>query len=83
MTIDRVRIVTYITPRADKKVEAFMRVSGLTKAKTCALAIQAGIEAVALAFDPDWKAYFEAKIKTDFEGLESEILGGLIEKKKV
>jgi hypothetical protein len=37
----------------------------MTKARICALAITAGIDAISLAFDPDWKAYFEAKLAAD------------------
>ena len=67
MATDRVKIVTYITNEADKKVEAFMERSGLTKSKTCALAIQLGMEALSISFDPDWKAYFEAQMKASNE----------------
>lgn len=63
MATNKIKIVTYITPEADVKVEAFMARNGLTKAKTCALAIQLGIEALSMTFDPNWKAYFEAQVK--------------------
>ena len=59
--------MTYITNESDKKVEAFMKRSGLTKSKTCALAIQLGMEALSISFDPDWKAYFEAQTKASNE----------------
>lgn len=65
MATNRVKIGTYITPEADKKVEAFMKASGLSKSKTCALAIQTGIDAISMTFDPNWKAYFEAVMKAD------------------
>lgn len=67
MATERVKIVTHITPETDKKVEAFMKVSGMTKARVCSLAITAGIDALSLAFDPDWKLYFEAKLKAENE----------------
>ena len=67
MATDRVKIATYITDEADKQVEAFMKKSGLTKSKTCALAIQAGIHALSMTFDPNWTAYFEAVLKADDE----------------
>jgi len=67
MATDKIRIMTNITPEADKKVEAFMKQSGLTKAKVCALAIQTGIDALSMTFDPNWKAYFEAVLRTDSE----------------
>jgi hypothetical protein len=65
MTSDRVRIVTHITPEADKKVEAFMKYSGMTKSKVCSLAIIAGIDVFTLATDPNWKEYFEKTMKAD------------------
>jgi len=61
MSEDRKKIVTYITPEADAKVEAFMRYSGMTKTKVCSLAIVAGIDALAMAVDPLWQEYFEKK----------------------
>ena len=67
MATNKIKIVTYITPEADVKVEAFMAKAGLTKSKTCALAIQAGIEALTMTFDPNWQAYFEAQIKASNE----------------
>lgn len=67
MTTDRVRIVTHVTPDTNKKVEAFMKLSGMTKARVCSLAITSGIDALSLAFDPDWKLYFEAKLKAENE----------------
>ena len=67
MTTQKTKIVTYITPEADKQVEAFMKTSGLTKSKTCALAIQTGIQALAISVDPDWKSYFESKMKIEIE----------------
>lgn len=67
MTTDKIKIVTHITPETNKKVEAFKKLSGMTKARICALAITAGIDAISLAFDPDWKSYFEAKMRADEE----------------
>lgn len=67
MTTDKIKIVTHITPATDKKVEAFKKLSGMTKARICALAITAGIDAISLAFDPDWKAFFEAKMSAEIE----------------
>ncbi len=67
MATNKTKIVTYITPEADQKVEAFMKKSGLTKSKTCALAIQTGIQALSMTFDPNWKAYFEAALKAEDE----------------
>lgn len=67
MTTDRVRITTYITREADQKVEAYMKRMGLTKSKTCSLAIQLGIEAMSISFNPDWKAFFEAQMKESNE----------------
>jgi hypothetical protein len=65
MTSDRVRIVTHITPEADLKVEAFMKFSGMTKAKVCSLSIITGIDVLALATDPNWKEYFEKMMRID------------------
>jgi len=67
MTTERVKIVTYITSEADKKIEAYMKRMGLTKSKTCSLAIQLGIDAMSISFDPDWKAYFEAQMTASNE----------------
>lgn len=67
MATDKIKIVTYITPEADKRVEAFMKASGLTKSKTCALAIQTGIQALSISIDPDWKAFFESKMTVQIE----------------
>lgn len=67
MTTDRVKITTYISKEADQKVEAYMKRMGLTKSKTCSIAIHLGIDAMAIAFDPDWKAYFEAQMKASNE----------------
>ncbi len=70
MATNKIKIATYITPEANVKVEAFMIKSGLTKSKTCALAIQLGIEALSMTFDPNWKAYFEAQVKANDEKVE-------------
>lgn len=67
MGSERVRLVTYITPETDQKVEALKKLTGLTKAKVAALAIQTGVDAIGLAFNPDWKAYFEAILKRQNE----------------
>ena len=67
MATEKTKIVTYITLEADKQVEAFMKKSGLTKSKTCALAIQTGIQALAISVDPDWKSFFESKLKVEIE----------------
>lgn len=62
---DRVKILTHITPEADKKVEEFMKFSGMTKAKVCSLSIIAGIDVLTLATDPNWKEYFEKMMRLD------------------
>ena len=67
MATNRVKIITYITKETDQKVEAFMQRSGLTKSKTCALSIHLGMEALTMAFSPDWKDFFEAQIKASNE----------------
>lgn len=67
MTMDRVKIITYITPETDHKVEAFMARAGMTKSKTCSMALQLGMEALEMAFSPDWKDFFEARIKASNE----------------
>ena len=67
MTTDRVKIITYITPETDHKVEAFMARAGMTKSKTCSMALQLGMEALEMAFSPDWKDFFEARIKASNE----------------
>lgn len=67
MVTEKVKIVTHITPEADRKVEAFMKKAGMTKARVCSLAIMSGIDALTMAFDPSWKEYFEAKMKTEIE----------------
>ena len=46
MTTDRVKIITYITQGTDQKVEAFMARAGMTKSKTCAMALQLEMEAL-------------------------------------
>lgn len=63
MATDKIKIITYITEEADKKVEAFMARAGMTKSKTCAMALQLGMEALEMAFNPDWKEFFEAQLK--------------------
>ena len=50
---ERIKIVTHITPEANKKVEAFMKYSGMTKAKVCSLAIISGIDVFTIATDPN------------------------------
>ncbi len=65
MTADRVKIVTYITPEANKKVEAFMKFAGMTKSKVCSLSIISGIDVLTLATDPNWKEYFEKMMRLD------------------
>lgn len=61
MTTEKTKIVTYITPEADAKLEAFMKYAGMTKSKTASLAIIAGIDALSMAIDPLWQEYFEKK----------------------
>lgn len=63
MATTKIRIVTDITPEADQKVEAFMKFSGMTKARVCSLAIIAGIDVLTLATDPNWKEYFEKTMR--------------------
>lgn len=67
MATNRVKVITYITQETDQKVEAFMARAGMTKSKTCAIAIQLGMEALEMAFNTDWKAYFEAQMKASNE----------------
>jgi len=69
MTTKKIRIVTDITPEADAKVEAFMKYSGLTKARVCSLAIIAGIDVFSLATDPNWIEFFEAKMQAEYENM--------------
>jgi len=63
MATNRIKIISYISKETDEKVETFMERAGLTKSKTCALAIQLGMEALTMAFNPDWKDFFEAQLK--------------------
>lgn len=63
----KVRVNTEITEEADQVIEAFMKRAGLTKAKACALSIQLGSQALRMAFDPNWKAFFEANMRLDDE----------------
>lgn len=63
----RIKIVTFVTPETDEKIEAIKKDTGLTKAKIAALAIQTGVDAIGLAFNPDWKTYFEAILKRQNE----------------
>jgi len=67
MATDRVKIITYITQETDHKVEAFMARAGMTKSKTCSMALQLGMEAMEIAFNPDWKDFFETKMKASNE----------------
>jgi len=70
MATEKMRIFTYISPEANKKVEAFMKISGLSKAKACSIAIQYGIEAISITFDKDWTQYFESRLKAEIEKIE-------------
>jgi hypothetical protein len=67
MATNRVKVITYITQETDQKVEAFMARAGMTKSKTCAIALQLGMEALEMAFNPDWKEFFEAQMKASNE----------------
>lgn len=70
---DKIKISTYITEDADRKVEALVKVTGMSKSKLAALAIQAGIDAIGLAFNPDWKDYFEKLAKNWEAGGDEKI----------
>ena len=59
MTTDRVKIITYITQGTDQKVEAFMARAGMTKSKTCAMALQLGMEALEMAFSQIGKIFLK------------------------
>ena len=67
MATDKIKIISYIPKSTDERVEAFMARSGMTKSKTCAMAIQLGMEALEIAFNPDWKDFFETKMKASNE----------------
>ena len=67
MATDKIKIITYIPKSTDERVEAFMARAGMTKSKTCAMALQLGMEALEIAFNPDWKEFFEAKMKAKNE----------------
>ena len=56
---ERVRVVTFITPETDEKVEAMMKKLGMTKSKVISLAAVAGLDALAMAFDPNMEKYFK------------------------
>lgn len=64
---ERIKIVTHITPEANKKVEAFMKYSGMTKAKVCSLAIISGIDVFTIATDPNWIQYLEVQARLQSE----------------
>ena len=64
---ERIKIVTHITPEANQKVEAFMKYSGMTKAKVCSLAIIAGIDVFTIATDPNWIQYLEVQARLQSE----------------
>lgn len=70
MATDRARIVTYITPESDEKIEVVMKKFGLTKSKSASLAIQLGLDALLIAINPDWKTYFETTLKNYEEKTE-------------
>jgi len=57
---ERIRVVTFITPEADVKVEAMMKKLGMTKSKVISLAAAAGLDALGMAFDPNWEEYFKS-----------------------
>lgn len=57
---ERIRVVTFITPEADVKVEAMMKRLGMTKSKVISLAAAAGLDALDMAFDPNWEDYFKS-----------------------
>ena len=71
MTTERVKVITHLMPETDKKVEAFMKKAGMTKARVCALAIIAGIDTITTAITPNSKEKLEVP-PTDNMGVEIE-----------
>lgn len=61
---DKIKIMSYVTKETDEKIEKLMEVTGMTKGRLASLAIQAGIAAIGMAFDPNWSEYFEKVDKT-------------------
>ena len=67
MATDKSKVTVYLTPEANLKVDLLKKKTGMSKAKITTLAAQSGIDVIAMAFDPDWKEFFEARIKADNE----------------
>lgn len=59
----KVRLNVFLPESVAGKIEVMAKDLGLSKTHVAGLAIQAGIDAISLAINPDWKAYFEAMIK--------------------
>jgi hypothetical protein len=57
--IKRWRINVYITEDFDKRLTVEAKKIGLPKGKMAFLAMQAGLQAITLAVNPDWKEFFQ------------------------
>lgn len=64
------RVNIYLPDDLDKKIDLQAERLGLSRAKIALLAISAGIDALTLATNPDWKAYFEAIMRENEEKRE-------------
>lgn len=68
-----VRIQISVSPVVAAKVLALSELTGMTQSALSAMAVQAGLDAIGLALNPEWKDYFEAvSQKYDKEGLADE-----------
>ena len=56
---DNTRISVYVTSAIYEQLGEISSKTGLSRPKLAALAIQAGLDAIRLATDPNWKEYFD------------------------
>lgn len=68
--IEKVRLNVFITREIYDQLGELARKTSLTRPRVAVLAIAAGLDAIRLATDPNWKAYFEATIKNEREKQE-------------
>lgn len=61
--MEKTRINVFITPEVKQKIVEKAEKLGMSQSKLASLAIMAGIDAITLAFNPDWKKCLEAIAK--------------------
>lgn len=58
---DRVRLNIYLKPEVADRVKAMAEKLGMSHSATASLAVNAGIDALSMALDPEFQKYFEEK----------------------